>query len=191
MKVILTGSTGFIGREVLEQCLQNTRISSIIALSRRDFPPALTRNPKLKVLVIKDFLSYPPTVLQEIQGAEACIWYPLPYPTNVARSALDLHEMLIHKNERTLGKARMPDNETNKRVSIDYTLAAARAFKESLSSQPETISNNNTEFRFIYLSGAAAERDQTKSLWFMQDYRRIRVFALFSPQIYFETKHRS
>lgn len=79
MKVILTGSTGFIGREVLEQCLQNTRISSIIALSRRDFPPALTRNPKLKVLVIKDFLSYPPPELQEMQGAEACIWYP--YPT--------------------------------------------------------------------------------------------------------------
>lgn len=105
----------------------------------------------------------------------------LPYPTNVARSALDLHEMLIHKNERTLGKARMPDNETNKRVSIDYTLAAARAFEASLSSQQETVSNNNTKFRFIYLSGAAAERDQTKSLWFMQDYRRIRVFnSIFS-----------
>jgi uncharacterized protein YbjT (DUF2867 family) len=81
MKVILTGSTGFIGREVLEQCLQNTRITSIIALSRRDFSPPLTRNSKLKVVIMENFLSYPPSVLQEIRDAEACIWYFRYYST--------------------------------------------------------------------------------------------------------------
>lgn len=69
---------------------------------------------------------------------------------------------------RTLGKARMPDNETARRISLDYTLAAARAFDKACSKP----------FRFIYCSGAGAERDPTKPLWFMQDYRRIRVCGL-------------
>ena len=59
----------------------------------------------------------------------------------------------------------MPDNETTRRVSLDYTLTAVRVFQE--------ICQN--PFRFIYCSGGAAERDQTKPLWFLQDYRRIRV----------------
>lgn len=170
MKVILTGSTGFIGREVLEQCLQNTRITSVIALSRRELSSALTNNPKLKVLIMEDFLSYPPSVLQEIRDAEACIWY-FPYHSTKG-------DEILTRNERALGKARMPDNETNKRVSIEYTLAAARAFRESFASQQQGAANN-AKFRFIYLSGGGAERDQTKALWFLQDYRRIRVPILF------------
>ena len=76
MKVILTGSTGFIGQEVLEQCLQNSSITSIVALSRRELPPSVVdHNPKLKVTIVDNFLSYPESVLQDINGAEACIWY--------------------------------------------------------------------------------------------------------------------
>ena len=75
MKVILAGSTGFIGREVLEQCLQSPSITSIIALSRRDLPSSVARNPKVKVTIVEDFLSYPQSLLQDIKGAEACIWY--------------------------------------------------------------------------------------------------------------------
>lgn len=76
MKIILAGSTGFIGREVLDQCLRHPSITSIIALSRRDFPAHLTRehDPKLKVVIMNDYLSYPDTVLQDMRGAEACIW---------------------------------------------------------------------------------------------------------------------
>lgn len=76
MKVIIAGSTGFIGREVLEQCLQNPSITSIIALARRDLPASITSTAgqKLKVAIIKDFLSYPESVLQDIKGADACIW---------------------------------------------------------------------------------------------------------------------
>ena len=85
MKVILTGSTGFIGREVLSQCLQNKSITSIIVLSRRDLPESMAANPKVKVTIVKDFLSYPESLKQDIKGAEACIWYlrfrrPFKYP---------------------------------------------------------------------------------------------------------------
>lgn len=65
----------------------------------------------------------------------------------------------------------MPDNETNRRVSVDYTLAAAEAFEQNFSPHAD----NKNKFRFVYLSGAGAEKDQGKPLWIMQDYRRIRV----------------
>ncbi|KAJ5182851.1 hypothetical protein N7492_000467 [Penicillium capsulatum] len=134
MKVILTGSTGFIGREVLNQCLHHPAITSVVALSRRDLPA----HDKLHVVIIDDFLVYPASAREIIKGADACIW--------------------------TLGKARISDNETARRVSVDYTLAAAQMFQDVC---PDS-------FRFVYCSGAAAEKDQTKSLWFMQDYRRLR-----------------
>ncbi|KAK4866977.1 hypothetical protein LT330_007718 [Penicillium expansum] len=134
MKVILTGSTGFVGREVLSQCIAHPAITSIVALSRRDLPA----HEKLKVTLIEDFMTYPDHIRNEIRDAEACIW--------------------------TLGKAHMPDNDVARRVSLDYTLAAAQVFQETC----------QKPFRFIYCSGAATERDQTKPLWFMQEYRRIR-----------------
>lgn len=74
MKVILTGSTGFIGREILEQCLQNPSITSITVLSRRDIP-WVSGNSKVKVSIVDDFLNYPDSLLQDLRDAEACIWY--------------------------------------------------------------------------------------------------------------------
>ena len=66
----------------------------------------------------------------------------------------------------------MPNNDTARQVSVEYTLAAAKAFTTDPDPQDDSPPK---KFRFVYLSGAAAERDQTKPLWFMQDYRRIRV----------------
>ena len=74
MKFIVTGCTGFIGSEVLSQCLRNPAITSIIALSRRKLPDALSMEPKLQVVVMKDFALYPNSVLNDISGADACIW---------------------------------------------------------------------------------------------------------------------
>ena len=73
MKVILAGSTGFIGHEVLTQCLQNPAITSVVALSRRELPA----HEKLRVALVDNFLSYPDSVREEIKGADACIWYEL------------------------------------------------------------------------------------------------------------------
>lgn len=73
MRVILTGSTGFIGREVLNQCLQHPAITSVVALSRRELPA----HDKLKVTLVDDFISYSDSVHEEIKNADACIWYVL------------------------------------------------------------------------------------------------------------------
>jgi thioester reductase-like protein len=75
MKFILTGCTGFIGREALYQCLQYPSITSVVALTRRKLPETLAINPKLKEVIMKDFNSYPESVLKELSGADACIWY--------------------------------------------------------------------------------------------------------------------
>ena len=73
MKLILTGTTGFVGAEVLAQCLANAAIDSVVVLSRRPLSPDID-NPKLKVLVLDDFTVYPEDVVKELAGAEGCIW---------------------------------------------------------------------------------------------------------------------
>jgi hypothetical protein len=75
MKLILTGTSGFIGSEVLSQALLHPSITSIVALSRKPIPNS---DPKLKVVLVDDFEHYSPSVLSELSGAEACIWYLLP-----------------------------------------------------------------------------------------------------------------
>ncbi|MCJ1481388.1 hypothetical protein MMC06_001545 [Schaereria dolodes] len=144
MKVILTGATGFIGSGVLHHCLSNPSITSLIALSRRPLPEAVTRNPNLKVIILEDFLSYTDTTLQELSGAEACIW--------------------------SMGIALPPDIETGRKVNLDYPMVAADIFATSLAPQLE----KGKRFRFVYVSGTLAVRDQEEKLWFGQEGRRLR-----------------
>ncbi|KAF7308460.1 NAD(P)-bd-dom domain-containing protein [Mycena chlorophos] len=135
LKVILTGATGFVGGEVLAQCRRNPDISSIVVLTRRPLPGAVSDDPKVKQIVMKDFKVYSDDAKRDLEGADACVW--------------------------ALG-ARMAVPE----VEIDYPLALARtivAIRPSASTKP---------FRYIYCSGVAAERDQTKPLWFSQTVRR-------------------
>lgn len=142
MKIILTGATGFIGEHVLSFARIHPAITSILVLSRRNLP---MMHPKVKVVIQKDFLNYSDDILEACAGAEACIW--------------------------GLGVARSLSPEDNRRINLDYTLAAAETFARVLGSKME-----GRKFRFVYLSGMMTERDQTKkSLWFMAEARLIRV----------------
>ncbi|KAK9365061.1 hypothetical protein V1509DRAFT_649981 [Lipomyces kononenkoae] len=100
MKIILTGSTGYVGSKVLEQCLLHHEVSSIIALSRRDLNIA---DPKLRVIIVHDFAQYSPEVLSEIDGADACIYC---LGTNVP--------------------VRPP--ELNRTINFDYAIGTAKIF---------------------------------------------------------------
>jgi uncharacterized protein YbjT (DUF2867 family) len=71
MKVILTGSTGLIGSGVLKRCLSHPSITSIVALTRR---PLEAKDPKLNNIIKKDYLTYSQAEIEQLQGAEACIW---------------------------------------------------------------------------------------------------------------------
>ncbi|KAJ9659238.1 hypothetical protein H2198_003242 [Neophaeococcomyces mojaviensis] len=73
MKVVLSGSTGYIGSEVLTQCLDHPSITSVLVLTRRD-PGELAKNPKAKVIIVKDFTSYDEPTVNELKTADAAIW---------------------------------------------------------------------------------------------------------------------
>jgi uncharacterized protein YbjT (DUF2867 family) len=82
MKLIVTGATGFVGREVIRQSLSRSEITSVVAVARS--PVAVPEKlpdggdaSKLKSVVIQDYELYPDDVKKEFVGAGACIWYAI------------------------------------------------------------------------------------------------------------------
>jgi hypothetical protein len=150
MKIILAGSTGYIGREVLKQCLTHPRVSLVIALSRRELNVS---DPKLRVVIIDNdefFLKQPPEFLSEVQDADACIYC---LGTNIPVQPAEL----------------------NRRINFDFAIGIAQSFSATvLTTSTKTASTRRGKFKFVYLSGALPEKDQTKRLWFLADNRRMR-----------------
>ena len=67
----------------------------------------------------------------------------------------------------TPGNASSMGNEKTRKISVDYTVSAMKCLL--------TQAGSDQKGRFVYCSGALAERDQTKSLWFSSDFRKVRV----------------
>ena len=74
MKIILAGTSGFIGSEILSRLLLNPSVTHLIILSRRPLPEIAARDPRISVIVLENFLVYPETVTNELVGARACLW---------------------------------------------------------------------------------------------------------------------
>ncbi|KAF7308865.1 hypothetical protein MKEN_01086400 [Mycena kentingensis (nom. inval.)] len=74
MKLLLTGTTGFVGGEVLSQSLRNPAISSIVVLTRRPLSASVANESKVKQVIMKDFKVYPDEVKKELESADACVW---------------------------------------------------------------------------------------------------------------------
>jgi hypothetical protein len=53
-------------------------------------------------------------------------------------------------------------------LELQYPKAFANAIAPALAM-------NGKRFRYVHLTGAAVERDQTKALWFKSDVRKIKV----------------
>jgi hypothetical protein len=97
MKLILTGATGFVGGEVLRQSLEDAEIAQVTVVSRR---PLSVTHPKLRVVVVGDFLDY--SELGDQIAADACIW------------ALGVSQTAVSKTDYI-------------RLMFDYATAAAKA----------------------------------------------------------------
>lgn len=147
MKIVLTGATGFIGGAVLQQCIAKPSISTIFVLTRRDLPKDLSSSPKVTVILHDDFMSWPDSLLEQLRGAEGCIWCVGGRATS------------------------FPDVATARKVCVDFTLAAARKFKTALASQM----GEGRKFHFVFCSGWGAEMDPGKRFWMLADTRRIKV----------------
>ncbi|KAK3644009.1 hypothetical protein LTR56_009861 [Elasticomyces elasticus] len=145
MKIILTGATGWVGGGILAACLSSPSITHIIAISRR---PLSIVDSKLTVILHDDYTHYPDNVLAQLQGAKACI-YSL--GTNVPIKPAEL----------------------NRKINLEFALATATLFAERFAWRPGG-EDATTAFRFVYLSGALVEKDQSRSLWFLAGNRKMR-----------------
>lgn len=104
MHLILTGATGLVGSAVLDAMLQTTEITKISILSRRPVPMAEDRkDPRVNVIIHRDFENYDSSVLEQLRGAGGCVW------------ALGISQTQVGPQEYV-------------KITKDYTLAAARAF---------------------------------------------------------------
>lgn len=77
MKLVIAGSTGFVGTELVRQALAHPAITAVIGLGRREttVPPGSEANAtKLTSVVCEDFDAYSQDVKRELDGANACIW---------------------------------------------------------------------------------------------------------------------
>jgi hypothetical protein len=66
-----------------------------------------------------------------------------------------------------------------KELEIDFPLAFGNAFSK-------TLIESRKKIRYIHLSGAATERDQTQALWFKDSMRKMKVWTFLWP---FSTKY--
>lgn len=86
MKLVIGGSSGFVGTELIRQALSNPAITSIVGLSRREttVPTSVDAASKLKSIVCDNFETYPESIKEELQDVDACIWYvPTIHPSRL------------------------------------------------------------------------------------------------------------
>ncbi|PVI04899.1 NAD(P)-binding protein [Periconia macrospinosa] len=150
MKLVVVGATGYVGTEVIRLALRNKAITSVIALSRKpvNVPSHLGADAdtsKLQTVDLQDWEKpYPDAVKGKLKGADACIWMLAVTPTK--------------SKDRDFGEVT--------KVCLDYTKNGL----ENLAA----LASTDKPFRFIYTSGVAVERDQTKPLDVLSDYRLMR-----------------
>jgi uncharacterized protein YbjT (DUF2867 family) len=73
MHLILTGATGLVGSGVLHHMINTPTVTKVSVLSRRPVPQA-EGHEKVKVIIHKDFNTYPSELLAQLKGAEGCVW---------------------------------------------------------------------------------------------------------------------
>lgn len=73
MHLILTGATGLVGSAVLHHMINTPSVTTVSILSRRPVPQA-DGHEKVKVIIHKDFNTYPDEILERLRGAEGCVW---------------------------------------------------------------------------------------------------------------------
>ncbi len=70
MKVIITGSTGMVGKGILLECLESDRVESVLVVNRR---PLGIAHKKLKEIIHSDFLDLNP-IKEQLTGFDACFY---------------------------------------------------------------------------------------------------------------------
>lgn len=75
MHLILTGATGLVGSGVLDAMIKMKDVTKISILSRRPIPMADdAKDPRINVIIHKDFEKYDPELLDKLRGANGAVW---------------------------------------------------------------------------------------------------------------------
>jgi nucleoside-diphosphate-sugar epimerase len=74
MKVLLTGTSGFIGRETLRQLLFTTIVTQVLVLSRRPLSDIEALDTRIEVFVLENFNEYPDELKRKLADVDAVIW---------------------------------------------------------------------------------------------------------------------
>lgn len=88
MQLIIAGASGYLATEVVRQALSLPKITSVIALARRQVSAPDNLGPgadvsKLKSVVVKDYDEYSEDAKSQFAKADACIWYSPPSKPHV------------------------------------------------------------------------------------------------------------
>ncbi|KAK7928101.1 hypothetical protein PG985_005099 [Apiospora marii] len=154
MKLVIGGSTGFVGTELLRQALQNPAVTSIVGISRREtkVPDGSTDNStKLKSIVCEDLNNYPDSLKKELEDADACIWTIAITPSKLKDTPWD--EVV--------------------KITRDYTLTALHTMTEA-----RPINGSKDPLRFVYMSGHFAPRDRSHVVKALTDFGLVEVSLL-------------
>jgi NAD dependent epimerase/dehydratase family enzyme len=75
MHLILTGATGLIGSGVLDAMIKMKDVTKISIISRRPVQMADdVKDPRINVIIHKDFNEYPKSLLDQVSDATGCVW---------------------------------------------------------------------------------------------------------------------
>ncbi|KAK2059808.1 nucleoside-diphosphate-sugar epimerase [Colletotrichum caudatum] len=106
MHLILAGATGLVGSGALDAMIKMKDITKISVLSRRPVPMAEdAKDPRVSVIIHKDFEKYDAEVLEKLKGANGAVW------------ALGISQTKVSKVDYV-------------KITRDYALAAAKAFAD-------------------------------------------------------------
>jgi uncharacterized protein YbjT (DUF2867 family) len=75
MHLILTGATGLVGSATLEAMIKMKEITKISVISRRPVQMAEdAKDPRVHVILHKDFEHYDQSLLKQVKDATGCVW---------------------------------------------------------------------------------------------------------------------
>jgi uncharacterized protein YbjT (DUF2867 family) len=73
MHLILTGATGLVGSGVLHYMISTPTTTKVSVLSRRPVTQA-EGHEKVKVIIHKDYTTYPSELLAQLKDADGVVW---------------------------------------------------------------------------------------------------------------------
>lgn len=75
MHLILTGATGLVGNGVLDAMIKMKAVTKITIISRKPVKRAEdAKDPRINVIIHKDFENYDKALLDQVKDAEGCVW---------------------------------------------------------------------------------------------------------------------